>query len=105
MPKSASILPWITRRSLVYVAEHYLGLKVVERQVALEELKGFKECALCGTAAVLAPVGQIDTKDGTIQFPSGMEKMGEISARLRETLTGIQMGEIEAPEGWIVKIA
>ena len=105
VPKSPSILPSITRRSLVYVAEHYLGLKVVERQVALDELKGFKECALCGTAAVLAPVGQIDTKDGPIQFPSGMEKMGEISARLRETLTGIQMGEIEAPEGWIVKIA
>lgn len=105
VPKSPSILPSITRRSLVYVAEHYLGLKVVERQVALDELKGFKECALCGTAAVLAPVGQIDTKDGPIQFPSGMEKMGEISAKLRETLTGIQMGEIEAPEGWIVKIA
>ncbi len=104
VPQSASILPSITRRSLVYVAEHYLGLKVVERPVALEEVKDFKECALCGTAAVLAPVGEIHTHDGVISLPSGMEKMGEISGKLRETLTGIQACEIEAPEGWIVKV-
>lgn len=104
VPQSASILPSITRRSLVYVAEHYLGLKVVERPVALEEVKDFKECALCGTAAVLAPVGEIHTHDGVISLPSGMEKMGEISGKLRETLTGIRACEIEAPEGWIVKV-
>ena len=85
----------------MYVAEHYLGLKVVERQVKLEEVKNFKECALCGTAAVLAPVGEIHTHDGVIALPSGMEKMGEISTKLRQTLTGIQACEIEAPEGWI----
>ena len=101
VPKSPSILPSITRRSLMYVAEHYLGLKVVERQVKLEEVKNFKECALCGTAAVLAPVGEIHTHDGVIALPSGMEKMGEISTKLRQTLTGIQACEIEAPEGWI----
>lgn len=103
VPKSQTILPSITRRSLVYVAEHYLGLKVVERQVRFDELASFKECALCGTAAVLAPVGEIHHKGGVIAFPSGMEKMGEISAKLRETLTGIQACEIEAPEGWVVK--
>ena len=101
VPKSPSILPSITRRSLMYVAEHYLGLKVVERQVKLEEVKNFKECALCGTAAVRAPVGEIHTHDGVIALPSGMEKMGEISTKLRQTLTGIQACEIEAPEGWI----
>ena len=100
-PKSDTILPSITRRSLLYVAEHYLGLKVVERVVKYDELRNFKECGLCGTAAVISPVGEIDTPDGTIRFKSGMEKMGEVCAKLRETLTGIQSGEIEAPEGWI----
>jgi branched-chain amino acid aminotransferase len=104
VPKSDSILPSITRRSLVYVGQKYLGLNVIERPVALEEVKGFKECALCGTAAVLAPVGEIHTKEGVIALPSGMDKMGEVSAKLRTTLTGIQNGEIEAPEGWIVKV-
>ena len=102
VPKSPSILPSITRRSLMYVAEHYLGLKVVERQVALSEVKNFKECALIGTAAVLAPVGEIHLQDGSvISIPSGMEKMGEVCTKLRETLTGIQACEIEAPKGWI----
>ncbi len=101
VPKSPSILPSVTRRSLVYVSEHYLGLKVIERPVALAEVKDFKECALCGTAAVMAPVGEMHTADGVIRFPSGMEKMGEVTAKLRSTLTGIQDGEIEAPEGWI----
>lgn len=104
VPKSDSILPSITRRSLIYVGEHYLGLKVIERRVALEEIRDFKEAALCGTAAVLAPVGEIHTKAGVIALPSGMEKIGEISAKLRETLTGIQACAIEAPEGWIHKI-
>ena len=58
-PKSASILPSITRRSLVYVAEKYLGLKVTERPVKLSELKDFAECGLCGTSAVISPVGKI----------------------------------------------
>lgn len=104
VPKSDSILPSITRRSLVYVGEHYLGLNVIERKVALEEVKDFKEAALCGTAAVLAPIGEIHTKDGVIALPSGMDKMGEISGKLRETLTGIQACEIEAPEGWVVEV-
>ena len=53
-PKSNSILPSITRRSLIYVAEHYLGLKVEEREVYLDEVKDFAECGLCGTAAVIS---------------------------------------------------
>ena len=58
-PKSSSILPSITRRSLVYVAKEILGLKVEEREVTLEEVKDFAECGLCGTAAVISPVGKI----------------------------------------------
>ena len=58
-PKSDSILPSITRRSLVYVAKDYLGLEVEEREVYFDEVKDFAECGLCGTAAVISPVGKI----------------------------------------------
>ena len=100
-PKSGSILPSITRRSLMYVAEHYLNMKVEEREVLLSEVKDFAECGLCGTAAVISPVGKIVDHGKEICFPSGMEEMGPVTKKLYETLTGIQMGEIEAPEGWI----
>ena len=100
-PKSNSILPSITRRSLIYVAEHYLGLKVEEREGLFEEVKDFAECGLCGTAAVISPVGKIVDHGNEICFPAGMEKMGPITQKLYDTLTGIQMGRIEAPEGWL----
>ena len=100
-PKSSSILPSITRRSLMYVAEHYLGLEVEEREVYFDEIKDFVECGLCGTAAVISPVGKIYDHGKEICFPAGMEEMGPITKKLYETLTGIQMGQIEAPEGWI----
>ena len=103
-PKSDSILPSITRRSLVYVAENYLGLKVTQRPVKLSELGDFAECGLCGTAAVISPVGKVVDHGKEICFPSGMEKMGPTIQKLYDTLTGIQMGKIEAPEGWIHKI-
>ena len=103
-PKSDSILPSITRRSLVYVAKEYLGLEVEEREVYLDEVKDFAECGLCGTAAVISPIGKIVDHGKEICFPSGMEEMGPITKKLRDTLTGIQMGEIEAPEGWIYTI-
>ena len=104
-PKSPTILPSITRRSLMYVAQHYLGLEAEEREIRLDEIKEFKECALCGTAAVLSPVGKIVDHGEEILFPSGMDDMGEITKRLYDTLTGIQMGRIEAPEGWLKVIA
>ncbi len=108
-PKSDSILPSITRRSLMVVAEKYLGMKVEHREVQFSELKDFAECGLCGTAAVISPVGKIvDPRDGKhdeIAFPSGMEEMGPYTKKLYDTLTGIQMGRIEAPEGWIKVIA
>ena len=100
-PKSDSILPSITRRSLMYVAEHYLGMEVEHREVYLDELENFAECGLCGTAAVISPVGKIDDHGKEICFPSGMEEMGPVTKKLYDTLTGIQMGRIEAPEGWI----
>ncbi|MDE6314824.1 MAG: branched-chain amino acid aminotransferase [Lachnospiraceae bacterium] len=100
-PKSNSILPSITRRSLMHVAKEYLGLETEEREVFFDEIKDFAECGLCGTAAVISPVGKINDHGKEICFPSGMEKMGPITQKLYDTLTGIQMGRIPAPEGWI----
>ena len=100
-PKSDSILPSITRRSLIYVAKEYLGLEAEEREVYFDEVKDFAECGLCGTAAVISPVGKINDHGKEICFPSGMEKMGPVIQKLYDTLTGIQMGRIEAPKGWI----
>jgi len=104
-PKSNSILPSITRRSLMVVAKEYLGLEVEEREVLFDEVKDFAECGLCGTAAVISPVGKINDHGKEICFPSGMEKMGPTIQKLYDTLTGIQMGKIEAPKGWIYTIA
>lgn len=100
-PKSNSILPSITRRSLVAIARDYLGMEVEEREVFFDEVKDFAECGLCGTAAVISPVGKIVDHGKEICFPSGMEQMGEVTKKLYDTLTGMQMGRIEAPEGWI----
>ena len=103
-PKSDSILPSITRRSLMYIAEHYLGMEVEHREVLFDEVKDFAECGLCGTAAVISPVGKIVDHGKEICFPSGMDDMGPVIKKLYDTLTGIQMGHIEAPEGWIKTI-
>ena len=100
-PKSDTILPSITRRSLLYVAKEYLGLEVEEREVYIDEVKDFAECGLCGTAAVISPVGKIVNHGEEICFPSGMTEMGPVTKKLYDTLTGIQMGRIQAPEGWI----
>lgn len=103
-PKSNSILPSVTRRSLMVVAKEYLGMEVEERPVLKEELKDFAECGLCGTAAVISPVGKIVDHGTEICLPSGMDEMGPVTRKLYDTLTGIQMGRIEAPKGWIKEI-
>lgn len=103
-PKSGSILPSITRRSLMQVAKDYLGIEVEEREVFFDEVKDFAECGLCGTAAVISPVGKINDHGNEICFPSGMDEMGPVTKKLYDTLTGIQMGHIDAPEGWIKEI-
>ena len=100
-PKSPTILPSITRRSLMTVAKDYLGLEVEEREVYASELADFAECGLCGTAAVISPVGLVNDHGKEIRFPSGMEKMGPVTQQLYDTLTGIQMGRLNAPDGWI----
>jgi branched-chain amino acid aminotransferase len=86
------------------VAEDILGLEVEQRMVAFEEVPEFVECGLCGTAAVISPVGKINDHGKEIAFASGMEEMGPTIKKLYDTLTGIQMGTVEAPEGWIHEI-
>lgn len=103
-PKSDTILPSITRRSLLQVAKDYLGLEVEERPVALEEIGQFAECGLCGTAAVISPVGKIVDHGREICFPSGMSDMGPVTKKLYDTLRDIQMGKIQGPAGWIQEI-
>ena len=96
-PKSETILPSITRRSIVHVAKEYLGMEVEERPVSIDEIGDFEEAGLCGTAAVISPLGTIDNH-GKLTHYAGF---GPKIQKLYDTLTGIQMGRIPAPEGWI----
>lgn len=100
-PKSDSILPSITRRSIMVVAEKYLGMTVEHREVYFDELKDFAECGLCGTAAVISPVGKIVDHGKEFVFPAGMDEMGPVTKKIYDTLTGIQKAEIEGPDGWV----
>ncbi|MCD8020293.1 MAG: branched-chain amino acid aminotransferase [Clostridiales bacterium] len=101
IPKSASILPSITRQSLIQVARDYLDLKVTERPVTLSELSDFAECGLCGTAAVISPVGKVVDHGKEIIFSENKNGMGPVIQKLYDTLTGMQQGNLKAPEGWI----
>ncbi|MBF0786641.1 branched-chain amino acid aminotransferase [Streptococcus sp. 19428wC2_LYSM12] len=102
-PISPSILPSITKYSLLYLAEHRLGMKAVEREIFVEELSDFIEAGACGTAAVISPIGGVQHDDDFYVFYSETE-VGPVTRRLYDELTGIQFGDIEAPEGWIVKV-
>lgn len=99
-PKSNSILPSITRRSLMQIAED-LGYKTEQRPVKLVELSEFAECGLCGTAAVICPVGKVVDHGKEIAFSSGMQEMGPVLTKLYKTLRGMQLCNIEAPKGWV----
>ena len=101
-PQSPTILPSITRRSLLYVAEHYLHISAVERPVRLDEIWNFSECGLCGTAAVISPVGTID--DHGTEYHFGVSEERSVIRRLYTTLLAIQHGEIPAPDGWLVQV-
>ncbi|WP_017415562.1 MULTISPECIES: branched-chain amino acid aminotransferase [Clostridium] len=102
-PKSSSILPSITKYSLMHVAKEYLGLEVEERDVLIDNLNEFKEAGACGTAAVITPIGGIEYKEQLHVFHSETE-VGPITRKLYDTLCGIQIGEVEAPKGWIVEV-
>ena len=99
---SPTILPTITRRSLLYVAEHILHLPAEERPVRLDELGDFTECGLCGTAAVISPVGSVD--DHGREYHIGVPQERPVISRLYTTLLAIQHGELPAPDGWIMQV-
>lgn len=102
-PKSPSILPSITKYSLLYLAKEYLGLKAAERDVLIDNLKEFKEAGACGTAAVITPIGGIQYKGNLHVFHSETE-VGPNTTKLYNTLCGIQFGDLEAPADWVVKV-
>ena len=103
-PKSPSILPSITRRSIVDIAQKYLGLKVEECQISIDSLDQFVEAGACGTAAVITPIGGISYKGRLHTFYSDGKGVGPITKKLYDLLTAIQVGEHEAPQGWIVEV-
>ena len=102
-PLSPSMLPSITKYSLLYLAKERLGMETIEGDVYINELDQFAEAGACGTAAVISPIGGIQYGDDFHVFYSETE-VGPITKRLYDELTGIQFGDIEAPEGWIVKV-
>ncbi|HJA90826.1 MAG TPA: branched-chain amino acid aminotransferase [Candidatus Jeotgalibaca merdavium] len=102
-PQSPSILPSITKYSLLHIAEHLLGMKVEERDVYVDRLDEFKEAGACGTAAVISPIGGIQNHDDFHVFYSETE-VGPITQKLYELLTAIQFGDIEGPEGWVYDV-
>lgn len=102
-PKSPSILPSITKYSLMHIAENYLGMQVYERQVPIDTIDEFIEAGACGTAAVITPIGGIEYKGKLHVFYSETE-VGPVIKELYRILCGIQFGDIEGPEGWIVEV-
>lgn len=102
-PKSPSILPSITKYSLMHIAKEYLKMEVEERDVIIDNISEFKEAGACGTAAVISPIGGIEYKGELHVFYSETE-VGPVTKELYNTLCGIQLGDIEAPEGWTVEV-
>lgn len=102
-PKSPSILPSITKYSLMHIAENYLGMQVYEKQVPIDTIDEFIEAGACGTAAVITPIGGIEYKGKLHVFYSETE-VGPVIKELYRILCGIQFGDIEGPEGWIVEV-
>ena len=103
-PKSDSILPSITRRPRITIATDMLGMKVEHRPVKLTEVGEFAEAGLCGTAAVICPVGKVVDHDKVYNIASGTEKTGPVRQKLYDTLRGIQLGTIEGPAGGVHEV-
>ncbi|CAM2791083.1 branched-chain amino acid aminotransferase [Streptococcus acidominimus] len=102
-PLSPSILPSITKYSLLELAETRLGMKAIEGDVPIDNLDRFVEAGACGTAAVISPIGGIEYRGKLHVFYSETE-VGPVTKKLYDELVGIQFGDVEAPEGWVVKV-
>ncbi|HKK58013.1 MAG TPA: branched-chain amino acid aminotransferase [Salinivirga sp.] len=100
-PKSSSILPSITNKSLIQLAED-MGLKAERRPIPVEELETFEECGACGTAAVISPIGKIvDRQSGKEYVYSKDGNVGPTSQKLYDELRAIQYGDKPDPHGWV----
>ena len=102
-PKSPSILPSVTKYSLLYLAEHKFGMKTEQGDVYIDDLDRFAEAGACGTAAVISPIGGLEHQGKLHVFYSETE-VGPVTKKLYDELTGIQFGDREAPEGWVQKV-
>ena len=102
-PKSETILPSITNKCLMYLAEHDLGLRVENRPVKVDEIFDFSEAGCCGTAAVITPIESLSFRDDTIVYAKD-GKVGPVSQRLYDRLTGMQVGDVEDKFGWSRKV-
>ena len=104
---TGSILPGITRNSIIQLAKHQ-GLEVEERRIAVEELYQaylagkLEEVFGSGTAAVVSPVGELVYKDEIMNINNG--RMGEFTRYAYNTLTGLQYGRLPDPFGWVTKL-
>lgn len=103
-PKSPSILPSITKYSLMHLAEHTLGMKVVEKEIPVTSLGDYVEAGACGTAAVITPIGSITHKGKKYSFYGEGREVGPKIKKLYETLTSIQNGDMKGPDGWVVEV-
>ena len=103
-PKSPSILPSITKYSLMHIAEHYMGMEVEERDVPVTSLGDFTEAGACGTAAVITPIGSITHEGRKYAFYGEGNEVGPKIRELYNTLTSIQNGDKEGPEDWVVEV-
>ncbi len=99
-PKSESILPSITNKSLITLAED-MGLKVERRKVPVEELDTFEEAGACGTAAVISPIGTIYDPAAKKTYSFYENEAGPVSMELYSRLTSIQLGDAEDKYGWV----
>lgn len=97
-PRSASILPSITNNSLMTLARD-MGIKVIRRHIAVDELSEMSECGACGTACVIAPINKVIDADKNKVYMFG-EKPGPVSKRLYQALQDIQYGRTTDPYGW-----
>lgn len=102
-PKSASILPSITKLSLLDIARDLLGLKVLEKEIKIEDLADLSEAATCGTAAIVTPIGSLEYHGQTFVFGDPLQA-GPWTKKIYDALVGIQFGDLPAPKGWITTI-
>ena len=103
-PKSTSILPSVTNKSLMQLAED-MGLKVERRQIPEEELETFEEAGACGTAAVISPIERIDDPEKNKSYVFSKDgKPGPISTKLFKKLQGIQLGDEPDLHNWVTII-